>query len=156
MGQLNTYNPYTAEKKNVIHHWFTRTIFKKGKLSFHWINKTFREREHPRQTQSRKCEHHLSVAISYSEPLHGKLHLVTKFQAAMWFPQFHLPGPSLSWKISKFRETRKKWPSMAILNIDLLHVTVHRRTKFQANSWNPSRARAVMSDRQTYKRRLLS
>ena len=40
----------------------------------------------------------------------------SKFQAVMWFPEFHLPGPSLSWTISKFHGTRKNWPSMAILS----------------------------------------
>ena len=34
---------------------------------------------------------------------------------------------------------------MAILNSDLLHDTVHHPIKFQANSWNPSRVRAVTS-----------
>ena len=79
--------------------------------------KTFRERQHPQPAQIRKCEQ-LSVAISYkdSDPLHGKLHHATKFQAIMWFPKFLLPGPSLSWKISKFRGTGKNWPSMAILS----------------------------------------
>ena len=51
-------------------------------------------------------------AISHSDPLHGKLHNANKFQVVMWFPQFHLPGPSLSWKISKFRGTPKNWQSM--------------------------------------------
>ena len=63
-----------------------------------YTNKTFRERRHPRPAEIRKCEHHLSVAISYSDP-HHKLHHATKFQAVMWFPQFHLPGPNLPWKI---------------------------------------------------------
>ena len=87
----------------------------------------------------------LSMAISYSDPLHGKLHHATKFQAVMWFPQFHLPGLSLSWKISMFRGTPKDWPSMPILSSDLLHGTVHHFTKFHAGSWNPLRFRAVKS-----------
>ena len=32
---------------------------------------------------------------------------------------------------------RKKGLSMAILNNDLLHGTVHHPTKFYADSWNP-------------------
>ena len=40
-------------------------------------------------------------------------------------------------EILKFRETRKKWSSMAILKSDLLHGTVHHPTKFQADCWNP-------------------
>ena len=36
--------------------------------------------------------------------------------------------PSLSW----FHRICKNWPSMAILNSDLLHGTVHHPTKFQA------------------------
>ena len=48
------------------------------------------------------------------------------------------PGQkSLSWKISKFRGTRKIWSSLVILNNDLLHGTVHRPIKFQDDSWNP-------------------
>ena len=62
-------------------------------------NKTLREQQHPRPAKIRKCEHKLSVAISYSDPLHGKLHHATTFQAVMGFPQFHLPGAHLSWKI---------------------------------------------------------
>ena len=44
---------------------------------------------------------------------------------------------------------------MAILNSDLLHVTVHHSTKFQANGWNAYRVKAVnvirdgQADRQT-------
>ena len=44
------------------------------------------------------------------------------------------PGPSLSWNISTFRETRKNWPSMTILYSDLLHGTVHQAAKFQVDS----------------------
>ena len=58
-------------------------------------NKTFSERQRPRQAEIRKCEHQLSVVITYSDPLNGILHPATKFQAVLWFPQFHLPGPSL-------------------------------------------------------------
>ena len=47
-----------------------------------------------------------------------------------WFAQFHLPGSSISWKISKFRGTCKNWPRMAILNSNLLLGTVHHPTKF--------------------------
>ena len=78
----------------------------------------------------------MGVAILYNDPLYGKLHLATKLQAVMWFPRLHLPGPSLSWKISRFRGTRTNWPSMAISSNDLLHGTVHHPTKFQADSWN--------------------
>ena len=60
-----------------------------------------------------------------------------KFQAIMWFPQFHLPGPSLLWKISKFHGTRKNWPSMAIWSSDLLCGTVYHPNNFQADGWNP-------------------
>ena len=63
-------------------------------------NKMFRE-QHPRPAHIRKCEQQLSVALSYSDRLHGKLQQATKlkFQAVMLFPQFDFPGPSLSWKI---------------------------------------------------------
>ena len=36
-----------------------------------------------------------------------------------------------------YHGTRKNWPSIAILHSDMLHVTVHHLTKFQANSLNP-------------------
>ena len=49
------------------------------------------------------------------DPLHRKLHHATKYQAVMWFPQFYLPGQSLSYNISKFRGLHKNWPNMAIL-----------------------------------------
>ena len=104
-------------------------------------SKTFIERQHPRSAAIRKCEHWLSVAVSNSNPLHGTLHHATKFQAIMWFPCIskmgHLPGPSLPWKILKFRRTPKNWPSMAMLNSGLLHGTVYHSAKFQADSWNP-------------------
>ena len=100
-------------------------------------NKMFWEWQHLLLAEIRKCEHSLSVAISYRDLLHGKLHHATKCQAVMWFPQFHLPGPSLSWKISKFRGMPQNWSSIAIFGSDRLHCTVHHLTKFQANSWNP-------------------
>ena len=110
-------------------------------------NKTFRERQHPRPAEIRKYEHWLSVAISNSDPRHGTLHHTTKFQAEMWFPCIS-KYESSSWSrlmIEKFRGTRKNWPSKAILKSDLLHGTVHHSTKFQADSWNPPRVRAVTS-----------
>ena len=64
----------------------------------------------------RVCEHKLSVAISYSDPLHGKLRHATEW---------------------KFQGMRKNCPSMAILNSDLVHVTVHQPYKFQADTRNP-------------------
>ena len=79
----------------------------------------------------------LAACGYFSGPLHGKLHHATKFQAVMWFLQFHLSGPSLSWKNSKFHGTHKKWLIMAILSSDLRHGTMHYSTNRQANSWNP-------------------
>ena len=68
----------------------------------------------PSADREKKCQHWLSVAISNSDPLQATLHHVTKFQAMMWFPHLSSyepssfrPGPSLSWKLSKFCETRK-------------------------------------------------
>ena len=72
-----------------------------------------------------------------SNLLHVAVHHPTKFQANSWNPQrvravtsSLRPGQSISWKISKFRGTRKNWPNMAILYSDLLHGTVHHSTKF--------------------------
>ena len=80
--------------------------------------------------------------ISWVWPFHTVIrcmvnYYATKSQAVMWFPQFHLLRPSLSWKVTKFRGTRKNWLSMTILNSDLLHHTVHHPAKFQAHSSNP-------------------
>ena len=86
----------------------------------------------------------VSVAISCNDPVHGKLHHATKFHSVMWFPYFQLPGPSLSWKMSKFRGKPKNGPSMAILGSDPIHGTVHHLTIFEADRWNAPRT-AVMS-----------
>ena len=40
-------------------------------------------RQHPRPTKIRKCDRELSVTVSYSDPLHGKVHHDIKFQAIM-------------------------------------------------------------------------
>ena len=55
------------------------------------------------------------------------------------------PGPSLSWKNSKFHGTCKNWLGVAILNIHLIQSAVHYYTQFQTNSWNPKRVRRVTS-----------
>ena len=112
------------------------------------VNKTFRERQHPRPAKIRKYKLWLSVAISNSDPLHGSLHHATKFQVVMWFPHISWYGSS-SWSkpiIKKFKKvpwTRKNWPGIGILNSDLLHCTVQDPTKLQADSWNPQRVTAV-------------
>ena len=77
-------------------------------MALQCIYKTFREEQHPRP------------AISNYDPFHGTLNNATKFQAVTFPDISHLPGPSLSWKISKFRETCEKWQGMAILHRDLL------------------------------------
>ena len=88
-------------------------------IELHWVktiiycNKTFREWQHPQPAEISKFEHQLNVAISYSDQHHCRLHHATTFKAITWFPQFHLPGPSLSGKISKFHGTHKNWLSMA-------------------------------------------
>ena len=40
-------------------------------------------------------------------------------------------------ELSTFGSTVTNWPSMAILNSNLLHGTVHHSTKVRADSWNP-------------------
>ena len=93
----------------------TGILLDKGTIGYiRSFNQTFRERQHPRPAEIRKCEHKLIVAISYSDPLSGKLHHTFQFQAVMWFPQLQVPGPSLSWKISKFRGMPNNWPNMAV------------------------------------------
>ena len=81
--------------------------------------------------------------ISWVWPFHTVIPLMVnciippRFQAVIWFPQFHLSGPSLSWKISKFYRRCKNWPSMATLNRNLLHVAMHHLIKFEADTLNP-------------------
>ena len=55
------------------------------------------------------------------------------------------PALSLSWKISKFHAMQNNQLSMAIINSEMLHGTVHYPTKFQADSWNPWKVRVVTS-----------
>ena len=67
-------------------------------------NKMFKERQHPRPVEIRKCEHWLGVAISNSDPPHGTLHHTTKFHIVRWFPHIFQHGSSSRSKaISKFR-----------------------------------------------------
>ena len=49
------------------------------------------------------------------------------------FASFVGLAPSQSWKISKSCEMCKNWPSMAIFNSFLLHVTAHHHTQSQAD-----------------------
>ena len=84
-----------------------------------------------------------SMAILNTELLHGTVHHAT-FQTNSWnhsiiraVTSSPRPGPRLTWKISNSRGTRKNWPSIAILNSDQFHGTVHHPTKFQADTWNP-------------------
>ena len=92
-----------------------------ARVAYCLINKTFRERQHPRPTEIRQCEHWLTVAILDNNLLHGWLYHVITFQAVMWLSHISWygssslgPGPSLPWKISKFRPTLKNCPSKAI------------------------------------------
>ena len=50
-------------------------------------------------------------------------------------------------KISKFQGTRKNWPSMAILNSDLLLGTVHHSIISQADIWYSKRVMSFGTDR---------
>ena len=62
------------------------------------------------------------------------------------------PAPTLSWKILKFRGTRKNWPSNAIFISDLLPGTVHNSIKFQADTLKSSKSyggNVVVRDGQT-------
>ena len=62
-------------------------------------------------------KHWLSMAILSSNLLHGVVHHPSKLQADTWNPLrvwvvtlSLIPGPSLSWKISKFQRMQKNWP----------------------------------------------
>ena len=93
------------------------------------------------------------------------MHHPTKFQADIWNPERITvttssirPGPALSWKISKFRGTHKKWQSMAILNCDLLRATVNHSKTFQADMcWSGNIVvRGIQTDRLTYKQTVVA
>ena len=66
--------------------WVPFNVYRYHCRPWHNFNKTFRERQHPRPAEIRKCEHKLSEAISNSDSLHDPLLDATKFQAVMWFP----------------------------------------------------------------------
>ena len=77
-----------------------------------------------RMTALSTGQNQLSVAISYSDPLHGKLHHATKFLLViLWFPQFRLPGTSLFWKFQSSVERIKigqAWPFWIVICFMLL------------------------------------
>ena len=77
-----------------------------------WACNYLSMRQHPRPAKIRKCDRELSVTVSYSDPLHGKVHHDIKFQSIM--------------ENLKLRGTWKNWPTMhmATSNSDLLHHTV--------------------------------
>ena len=107
-------------------------------------NKTFRERQHPRPADLRKCEHWLSAIISNRDPLHGTLYHATKISGHIIISSHFTRGVIVPHTWSKpIMENLKvpwnvqNWPSMASLYSDLIHGSVHHSTKFQANSCNP-------------------
>ena len=105
-------------------------------------HKAFRERQHPRSAEIRKCDQRLTVAISSSDPLHGTLFHATKFHAIMlitFHNMNHHPSDLVQANHGNFKVlwNAQKWPSMAFLYSDLLHGTVHNSNKFQADSWYP-------------------
>ena len=60
----------------------------------------------------------------------------------------HLPGPSLSWKFSKFRGIHKNWLSKAIFNSNQIHGTVHypmRKTTRLKSGWGFGQTNSPLS-----------
>ena len=110
--------------------------FHKG-LNLRNYNKMFREWQHPQvaligEHKISQCWPSASWYSVSPNPMSGQYLKSIK----TWMVILCLrPGPSLSWKISKFCGMRNNWPSTDISNRDLLHGTVHYSIKFQANNW---------------------
>ena len=76
-----------------------------------------------------------NASTSWVWPFHTVICFMVNLIRPPNFRRFHLHGRSLSWKISKLCGTRKNWPSMAILNNDLLCNTVHHPPTPQISGW---------------------